>query len=202
MWTNSKLIRSLMISVLLGTAGAIAANPTGPETMVVQQGNKVTGLVEDQMGPVAGASVVVKGTTIGTITDIDGKFTLDNVRRGAVIVISFVGLATQEITWNGQSILNVKLSDATQDLDEVVVVAYGTAKKSTFTGSASVVKAEKLEKIMGSGFAEALQGMSAGVNVVNVQGNPGADARVEIRGIASMSGKADPLYIVDGMPYD
>ena len=73
---------------------------------------------------------------------------------------------------NGQSILNVKLSDATQDLDEVVVVAYGTAKKSTFTGSASVVKAEKLEKIMGSGFAEALQGMSAGVNVVNVQGNP------------------------------
>ena len=117
-----------MISVLLGAAGAIAANPTGPETMVVQQGNKVTGLVEDQMGPVAGASVVVKGTTIGTITDIDGKFTLDNVRRGAVIVISFVGLATQEITWNGQSILNVKLSDATQDLDEVVVVAYGTAK--------------------------------------------------------------------------
>lgn len=74
-----------MISVLLGAAGAIAANPTGPETMVVQQGNKVTGLVEDQMGPVAGASVVVKGTTIGTITDIDGKFTLDNVRRSFLV---------------------------------------------------------------------------------------------------------------------
>ena len=125
MWTNSKLIRSLMISVLLGAAGTIAANPTGPETMVVQQGSKVTGLVEDQMGPVAGASVVVKGTTVGTITDIDGKFTLDNVRRGAVIVISFVGLATQEITWNGQSILNVKLSDVRRiDLVQFSIVRH------------------------------------------------------------------------------
>lgn len=179
-----------------------ATDPVSPATMEVQQKGNVTGLVEDQVGPVAGASVVVKGATIGTITDMDGKFTLENVPRGAVIVISFVGLTTQEISWNGQSVLNVKLKDATQDLDEVVVVAYGTAKKSTFTGSASIVKADKLEKVMGSGFVEALQGMSAGVNVVNVQGNPGADARVEIRGIASMSGKSDPLYIVDGMPYD
>lgn len=177
-------------------------DPVSPATKEVQQKGNVTGLVEDQVGPVAGASVVVKGATIGTITDMDGKFTLENVPRGAVIVISFVGLTTQEISWNGQSVLNVKLKDATQDLDEVVVVAYGTAKKSTFTGSASIVKADKLEKVMGSGFVEALQGMSAGVNVVNVQGNPGADARVEIRGIASMSGKSDPLYIVDGMPYD
>ena len=192
-----------MFSVLFGAAGTVvAAIPTSPETMVVQQGNKVSGLVSDDMGPVAGASVVVKGTSVGTITDTDGRFSLDNVRRGSVIVISFVGLATQEITWNGQATLHVKLSDATQDLDEVVVVAYGTAKKSTFTGSASVVKAEKLEKVMGTGFTEALQGMSAGVNVVNTQGNPGAEARVEIRGISSMSGKANPLYIVDGMPYD
>lgn len=176
MWTDSKLIKSLMFSVLFGAAGTVvAAIPTSPETMVVQQGNKVSGLVSDDMGPVAGASVVVKGTSVGTITDTDGRFSLDNVRRGSVIVISFVGLATQEITWNGQANLNVKLSDATQDLDEVVVVAYGTAKKSTFTGSASVVKAEKLEKVMGTGFTEALQGMSAGVNVVNVQGNPGAE---------------------------
>ena len=203
MWTDSKLIKSLMFSVLFGAAGTVvAAIPTSPETMVVQQGNKVSGLVSDDMGPVAGASVVVKGTSVGTITDTDGRFSLDNVRRGSVIVISFVGLATQEITWNGQATLHVKLSDATQDLDEVVVVAYGTAKKSTFTGSASVVKAEKLEKVMGTGFTEALQGMSAGVNVVNTQGNPGAEARVEIRGISSMSGKANPLYIVDGMPYD
>jgi TonB-dependent SusC/RagA subfamily outer membrane receptor len=87
-------------------------------------------------------------------------------------------------------------------LEEVMVVAYGTQKKSTFTGSASVVNSSQLEKVMGTGFAESLQGMSAGVNVVNVQGNPGGNTRIEIRGIASMSGKADPLYIVDGMPYD
>lgn len=99
MWTDSKLIKSLMFSVLFGAAGTVvAAIPTSPETMVVQQGNKVSGLVSDDMGPVAGASVVVKGTSVGTITDTDGRFSLDNVRRGSVIVISFVGLATQEIT--------------------------------------------------------------------------------------------------------
>lgn len=203
LWNTGKIVLLCLFAIFPAVAeNSYVTDPVSPATMEAQQKGNVTGLVEDQVGPVAGASVVVKGTTIGTITDIDGKFTLENVPRGAVIVISFVGLTTQEISWNGQSVLNVKLKDATQDLDEVVVVAYGTAKKSTFTGSASIVKADKLEKVMGSGFTEALQGMSAGVNVVNVQGNPGADARVEIRGIASMSGKSDPLYIVDGMPYD
>ena len=174
--------------------------PVLPE---VTQTKRITGTVVDENGePVIGAAIMIKGTSVGTITNMEGKFSLDNLRRGAVIVISFVGLTTQEIAWNGQTALNIKLSSDTQDLDEVVVVAYGTAKKSSLTGSASIIKAEKLEKVMGTSFVESLQGMSAGVNVVNVQGNPGGEPRVEIRGIASMSGKAKPLYIVDGMPYD
>lgn len=102
--------------------------------MITQQKNKVTGSVVDEMGPVAGASISVKGTSNGTITDQDGRFVLDGVQKGAVLVISFVGMATQQITWDGHSAVNVKLLSDTQDLDEVVVVAYGTAKKSSFTG--------------------------------------------------------------------
>lgn len=154
------------------------------------------------MGPVVGASIVVKGTTNGTITDMDGKFIIDNVPADAVLEISYVGMETQTIRWDGRSTVNVILKDEAQDLDEVVVVAYGTAKKSSFTGSASVVKSDQLGKISGTGFAEALQGMSAGVNVTNNEGNPGGDTRIQIRGIASMSGQSTPLIIVDGMPYD
>ena len=98
--------------------------------------------------------------------------------------------------------MKITLKSDSQDLDEVVVVAYGTAKKSSFTGSASVVKSDQLEKISGTSFAEALQGMSAGVNVSNNEGNPGGDTRIQIRGISSMSGQTTPLIIVDGMPYD
>lgn len=154
------------------------------------------------MGPVVGASIVVKGTTNGTITDMDGKFIIDNVPVGSILEISYVGMETQSIRWDGQSSVNVMLKDEAQDLDEVVVVAYGTTKKSSFTGSASVVKSDQLGKISGTGFAEALQGMSAGVNVTNNEGNPGGDTRIQIRGIASMSGQSSPLIIVDGMPYD
>lgn len=204
MLTNSKLVKALVLATVFGTAGTINASviPTSAGAMIAQQNGKVTGVVTDDMGPVAGASISIKGTSYGTISDMDGKFALDGLKRGSVLVVSFVGLSSQEIVWNGQSALNVKLVSDTQDLDEIVVVAYGTAKKSSFTGSASVVKSDKLEKISGSGFVEALQGMSAGVNISNNVGTPGSDPRIQIRGISSMSGKSDPLYVVDGMPYD
>lgn len=94
------------------------------------------------------------------------------------------------------------LKDNAAQLDEVIAVAYGTAKKSTFTGAATTVKGNDIEKVHGSGFAEALQGLSAGVGVSTPSGNPGADTRIQIRGISSMSSKSDPLIIVDGMPFD
>ena len=204
MLTNSKLVKALVLATVFGTAGTINASviPTSAGAMIAQQNGKVTGVVTDDMGPVAGASISIKGTSYGTISDMDGKFTLDGLKKGSVLVVSFVGLTTQEIVWNGQSTLNVKLASDTQDLDEVVVVAYGTTKKSSFTGSASVVKSDQLEKISATSFTEALQGMSAGVNVSNNEGNPGGETRIQIRGISSMSGKTTPLYVVDGMPYD
>lgn len=204
MLKRSGLMKLFILATALNSAG-IANAAIEPRTVganIVQQKNRVSGVVTDDMGPVAGASISVKGTTNGTITDMDGKFTLDGMQKGAVLVVSFVGFSTQSIVWNGQSTLNVRLASDTQNLDEVVVVAYGTTKKSSFTGSASVVKSEQLTKISGTGFAEALQGMSAGVSVVNSEGKPGGEARVQIRGISSMSGKTNPLYVVDGMPFD
>lgn len=201
---TSKMLLSLLMAGSI--SGAYAESSIGvleKSLPVINQSNgSVTGVVTDEMGPVIGASVVVKGTTNGTVTDMDGKFTISGVSKGAVLQISYVGYQTQEVVWNGRGVLNIQLQSDSQDLDEVVVVAYGTTKKSSFTGSASVVKSEQLEKISGTGFAEALQGMSAGVNVSNNEGNPGGDTRIQIRGISSMSGQSSPLIIVDGMPYD
>lgn len=167
----------------------------------IQQKGKVTGIVTDEKGePVIGANIKIKGVSIGTITDVNGAFSME-VAQGATLEVSYIGYNTKEIKVVSSS-LNIQLTEDTLNLDEVVVVAYGTAKKSTFTGSSTVLKADKLEKISGSGFAEALQGLSAGVNVVNNEGNPGGDTRIQIRGIGSMSASSNPLYVVDGMPYD
>lgn len=202
-----KFLKLLVLTALWGSTGMVYARITHTldtlnAEVTQQRSGRVSGTVIDDQGAMIGAAISVKGTSNGTISNVDGKFTLEGVTNGNIIVISYLGYVTQEIPYNGQNALNVKLSASSLNLDEVIVVAYGTAKKSTFTGSSVVVKSESLEKISGTGFAESLQGLSAGVNVVNVQGNPGGNTRIEIRGIASMSGKADPLFIVDGMPFD
>lgn len=163
---------------------------------------RVTGTVTDASGePIIGANIVEKGTSNGSITDIDGKFTL-TVPNNAVLKVSFVGYVTQEVPVGNQTSLTVKLLEDSQTLEEVMVVAYGVARKSTFTGSASLIKAEQMEKIGGSQFLETLQGMTAGVNITNNEGNPGGTTRIQIRGVANMRGVTTPLYVVDGVPYD
>lgn len=175
---------------------------TIPNIVQQQVKKQITGRVVDTNGDVViGANILEIGTSNGTVTDANGSFSL-NINNNATIRVSYIGYIEQDINTVGRTNFDVTLQEDTELLDEVIVVAYGTQRKATFTGSASIVKSEQLEKVMGTGFAESLQGMSAGVNVVNVQGNPGGNTRIEIRGIASMSGKADPLYIVDGMPYD
>ena len=191
----------LVACVFASLVGSIELNAAKVQASTSVQQSRVSGVVSDKIGPVTGAYVTVKGTTNGAVTDADGKFSLTGVKPGDVLVVSYVGYAEQEIQYTGQSTVNVVLDD-TLLLDEVLFVAYGTSKKSSFTGSASVVKAEQLEKISGTGFVEALQGMSAGVQIVNNEGNPGGDSRIQIRGISAMSGVTTPLYIVDGMPYD
>ena len=190
------------VSVYKNTSSKVVETPVTIKEEIEQQKKTITGKVTDEQGrPVIGANILETGTTNGTVTDIEGHFAL-NVEEDCTLSISYIGYVGQNIPTAGKTIVNVILIEDTKALDDVIVVAYGTQKKSTLTGSASVVRSEQLEKVLGTGFAETLQGMSAGVNVVNVQGNPGGNTRIEIRGIASMSGVANPLYIVDGMPYD
>lgn len=162
---------------------------------------QLTGTVTDETGEtVIGASVLEKGTTNGVITDFDGNFTL-NVSPNATMVISYVGYTAQEIPLNGQKTLKIVLKEDTEMLDEVIVVGYGTMKKSDMTGAISSVKSEDLMKRATTSATEALQGKIAGVSVLKSGGNAGASISVKIRGIKTM-GNNEPLYIIDGYPGD
>ena len=167
--------------------------------LVNAQISKVTGHVtSDEDGlPVVGASVLVEGTTVGTVTDIDGNFTLTNVPSSAkTLVISFIGFQTQKV--DVKSNVNVVLKSDAEVLDEVMVVAYGTAKKSSFTGSASVMKASDISTQKQS-LVKSLDGKVAGVRVGASTGDPGSDQKILIRGIGSISGSTQPLYVIDGV---
>ena len=172
--------------------------------LVTAQTKKVTGVVisEEDGQPVIGASVLVKGTQIGIVTDIDGKFELTNVPSSAkTLQISYIGMETQEVEIKPN--IRVVLRSNTELLDEVMVVAYGTAKKSAFTGSATVVGSEEIGKIQSSNVANALNGKVSGVQLNNASGQPGATTpSIRIRGISSINAGNDPLIILDGAPYE
>ncbi|MDR2533817.1 MAG: TonB-dependent receptor [Tannerellaceae bacterium] len=172
-------------------------------TEATAQTSRITGKVisADDGEPIVGASVLVKGTAAGVITDANGTFTFNNLPAGArTLTISYVGMVTREVA--AAPSITVELSASTQNLDEVMVVAYGTGKKSTFTGSAAVVKSESLDKIKTSNVTQALQGQTPGIQVINNSGQPGDDATIMIRGIGSMNASSNPLYVVDGVVYD
>ena len=165
----------------------------------VQQAKKITGTVVDAMGPVIGASVVVKGTTNGVATDLDGNFSL-NASPGQTLVISYIGYTTKEIKiTSAQSTYNVTLEEDKKMLDEVVVIAYGQQKKVTITGAVSAVGGDELLKAPVASVANALQGKLPGMSVVQPSGMPGADEPViRVRGTGSLN-SADPLVLVDGV---
>lgn len=161
----------------------------------------ISGFVRDASGAgIIGAGVVVQGTTNGSITASDGSFSVRNVPEGVSFEVTCLGY--KSLLVKAENGMVVTLTEDNETLDETIVVAYGTTKKASFSGSASVVKADQLDKLNGEGFSSALQGLSAGVQVSNFAANPGSEARIQIRGVSSMSGKSDPLYVVDGMPYD
>jgi TonB-linked SusC/RagA family outer membrane protein len=147
------------------------------------------------------ASVFIKGTTLGVLTDASGSFRLNVSDDAKIIVVSFIGYTTQEIPVAGDNYIVSLQPEATQ-IDEVVVMAYSTQKKSSVTGSVGMVKAEKLDMIQSSSSSQALQGMITGVQVRNNVGTPGAEAQILVRGIGSYGASSDPLYVVDGAPYD
>ena len=151
--------------------------------------------------PVAFASVVVQGTMTGTATDVEGKFSL-SAAPNATLVFSSVGYKLQAIPVAGKSIVNCALVVDSEYLEDVLVVAYGTAKKESFTGSAQTIKSEKIEKRTVANVTKALDGMAAGVQTTSGSGQPGAGASVIIRGFGSINASTSPLYVVDGVPYD
>ena len=166
---------------------------------VAQQANKVTGIVKDANGePVIGANVMVKGQSIGTITDIDGRFVLD-APKDAVLQITYIGYVSQEVKVSGKKEINVVLKEDTETLDEVVVIGYGTAKKSDLTGATTQIKPEALTSSVVGNALESLQGKAAGVAVFN-DNKPGASPSIRVRGSGSITASNEPLYVVDGFP--
>ncbi|MBN1990324.1 MAG: TonB-dependent receptor [Bacteroidales bacterium] len=163
---------------------------------------RITGTVtsSEDGAPVPGVSVIVKGTTLGSSTDIDGKYTL-NVSVGTeTLVFSFVGLKTQEIAVSGRQIIDVIMEPDSKELDEVVVVGYGTRLKSELTGSVSQVKSEDIANVTQPSFESAIQGKTAGVYVQGGSGKLGQGIKIRVRGAASVSASNQPLYIVDNIP--
>lgn len=171
--------------------------------LVNAQVSQVTGTVvsaEDGL-PVVGASVLVKGTTVGTVTDIDGNFTISGVPEdGKIIVVSFIGLKSQELPI--EPVMNVTLQSDAKVLEEVMVVAYGVAKKESFTGSAEVIKSEKNQARPVANVTKALDGLVSGVQTTSGSGQPGSGVSVVVRGYGSINSSQNPLYVVDGVPYD
>ena len=171
--------------------------------MVFAQTQEVVGTVIDsETGePLVGASVKVEGTTIGAITDLDGKFTLRNLPRTAKqVVVSYMGMNTVKAYIKPH--MAITLTANAQDMSEVMVVAFGTAKKSAYTGSAKVVTSESLEKNQTSNVINALAGTVTGLQLSSANGAPGSQSTVRVRGFSSINAGKDPLYVVDGAPYD
>lgn len=189
------LFLGTLFSGTISTATAFGANSFA----TTQQAGICKGLVKDATGEsVIGASVVVKGTTNGTITDFDGNFSLDGIKKGDVIVISYVGYQTQEIKWNG-SPLNVILKEDSKTLSEVVVVGYGTQKKANLSGSVAMVDSKELENRPIQNVSSGLQGLMPGVAITGTNGAPGQDAgKIRVRGIGTLN-EAGPYILVDGI---
>nr|WP_321450824.1 SusC/RagA family TonB-linked outer membrane protein [uncultured Carboxylicivirga sp.] len=169
---------------------------------VQDEKHSVSGIIKDKSGdPLPGVTVIVKGTTNGIITDLDGNYNLDNLSPTDVLVYSFVGMVSQEITVGDQTVINVVLEDSTIGLDEVVAVGYGVQKKSNVTGSIASVAVDELQNRSTNSVGKSLQGKVAGVQILSLSGAPGTSPAFRVRGYSS-NGSSDPLYIVDGLTVD
>lgn len=172
----------------------------GTET-IIQDKKEIQGFVKDENGlTLPGVSISIKGTTTGTVTDIEGNFTIE-VQVNDILVVSFVGLETQEFVVTTADQYNIVLKSSSVDVDEVIVVAYGVSKKSSFTGAAVSVNKEELKKRSVSNIVNALEGVAPGISVADASGQPGSAPDIRIRGFGSINADSDPLYLVDGAIY-
>ena len=189
------LLMGACAMVGLAASPAYASSEAAPEA--VQQSKTVTGTVSDAGGPVIGATIMEKGTSNGTVTDLDGNFSL-NVQPGATIVISYIGYKTQEIVVGNQSNFTIDLTEDADVLEEVVVVGYGVQKKKLVTGATVQVKGDDIAKLNTTNALAAMQSQSPGVQIVQSSGQAGSGYKVNIRGIGTM-GDSAPLYVIDGV---
>ena len=195
-------MRKQLFSVMLclGAMGGLALSPVPARASVTQaQTIKVKGQVVDESGePLIGATVKIKGSKDGTVTDLDGNFTI-NTASNATLVISYVGYKEREVAVRGRAVIDqIEMSADNNTLDQVVVVGYGTQKKADLTGSVAVVNADEMKKVSNSNISTMLEGKVAGVQITS-DGQPGADPSVRIRGIGTFGSQA-PLYVIDGVP--
>lgn len=175
-------------------AKAVANAPSDAKALI-------KGTVSDEKGnTLPGATISVKGTALGTTTDVNGAFSINMPAGANVLVISFIGMKTQEIAVGSRTTLNITLQSGDQSLDEVVVIGYGTAKRSDVTSSITTVKAADLKDIPAAGIDQLLQGKAAGVTVTSNGGQPGGGVSVQVRGVTSINSN-DPLFVIDGVPF-
>lgn len=201
--TQSKKIDDILLQALSGTNLTYVINERNVNILkrheVQQQTLFLTGVITDQNGdPIIGANVVVKGTTNGTITDLDGKYNL-SVGPTDVLLITYIGYNRQEINVSGRTVINIEMVEDTQTLDEVVVIGYGTARKIDLTGSISSLGGDKLQMKNTPQLSSQLQGQMAGVQITRSSGDPTSGATIRVRGVTTLSTN-DPLVIVDGVP--
>ena len=189
------MVRKILLSLiaLLGGGGILLS---------LAQSKQISGTVTGPDGkPVAGATVMVDGSHVGTTSNGDGSFTITAPGNGS-LVVSFIGYETQKVAIGGKTRINISLKEDAQAIDDVIVVAFGTAKKDAFTGAAKVIKSDDLIKTQSSNVGDALVGKIAGVQFSSASGRPGSGQKIYVRGYGSMNAKNDPLWVVDGVPYE
>ena len=195
---------NLYFAALLGamsplcTVSALAAQSNSTIATATQQQNSCTGTVKDATGePIIGATIRIEGKTGGTVTDLDGNFTLSNIEKGAKLTITYVGYKSQTLTWSG-SPLNITLQDDANMLEETVVIGYGTVKKADLAGSVAVLDSKSFKDQPVARVEDALNGRMSGVQVMS-SGVPGGAMKIRVRGTSSVNKSNDPLYVVDGI---
>lgn len=203
----SKRAFFLLLTLIIFQYSFASLSTTTPgvnENQNNQQNNvTVKGIVKDESGePLISVSVVVKGTVTGVVTDLDGAYSINVPNANSTLVFSFIGFHTQEIAVNGRTNIDVTLTEDTKILDEVVVVGYGTMRKSDVTGSIATAKGSDIIKGQTFNALDGLKGKAAGVNIFSNTGQPGGEMRVIIRGISTIQASANPLYVVDGVVMD
>lgn len=196
--------RLFSVSLLIGMGASAtqllaASAPADDNVYSVQQVGVCNGFVTDTDGePLVGASVIVKGTTLGSTTDQSGAFSLKNVKQGATLHISYIGYETVAVVWNGQPV-TIQLRESVNSLEEAVVVGYGVQKKESLTGAMDLVKPSDIEDVTSSNVSSMLNGKVSGVFVAQGSGQPGSSSAVTVRGTSTLSGSTAPLWVVDGV---